>query len=732
MLYRYNPAAPVLLEATVNIGGNPYSLASGGDYIIASNMGSGGTKRVNITTLAVDSAPCPATYGVVADPAGGVAYLGGWDGSGNVYKADFNANTCTGWATASTYVTAMTLDLGGNIWASGYTNQTLQKFNPAGVLLGSYPMPGANPHGLSVAFDSMIWSVSDGQQCLSQVDPNSGAVLQSVEIGGPGVPARTPYLYSDFTGVQINRQAPYTYVGSWNAVYDSMIPNVPWSKVVWNTEPQGAVPAETSLSVSVRAANSMASLGTASYSVATNATAFPNVSGEFVQVRVDFNGPGFVTPVLSDIAVLGLCLPLSNTCCVQDSNCTTNNLCSVGTCPNPGGACVFTPKPNCCMVDADCNDQNLCTADTCPVPGGQCAHAPVPLCCNSNADCSDLNPCHLDICSGPGGQCSYPPIMGCCNKNSDCTQGNPCSSATCPVPGGFCVGSSVGGCCKMDSDCNDNNACTADTCNVAAMTCSHSAIAGCCNTDADCNSNNVCITDHCSGPGGTCGHTSVPSCCVPNDPNDPMIGMPCDAPVSPNDHPPCKAGGWACTNGVYTCVGAVTPSIPICNGMDNDCSGVVDTTCPMGQACISGQCDIACSGSEFNCPNGGRCINGYCIPPSCTGVVCPAGLTCVQGVCGVDGGAAGPDSGGGPGGGQDGGSSSGDAGSMQGGGMDGGAGVDGSGGGGGPVPTAPYGGTKSKGCGCTVPGATGTPATSGLLLVGLAFAAARARRRRSR
>ena len=47
-VYRYNPNEPVALEATLTVGGNPYSLATGGDYLFVSNQTNGGTRRVQL------------------------------------------------------------------------------------------------------------------------------------------------------------------------------------------------------------------------------------------------------------------------------------------------------------------------------------------------------------------------------------------------------------------------------------------------------------------------------------------------------------------------------------------------------------------------------------------------------------------------------------------------------------------------------------------------------------
>ena len=666
-LYRYNPNEPVALEATVDLGAgvNPYSIASGNDYIFVSNRGSGGIKRVQITapfTVSSATTGCPHTYGVVADPAGNGAWLGGWSGDG-LYKADFTTGSCTKYATpGGGSTTAVTIDLTGNIWLANYANATVHKFNNAGTILGTYPAGGTSPHGLSVDFQGNIWTILHGPPSVSKINPNTGGILGTYTIGHSSIPNADPYLYSDFTGVQIDRQAPYTYVGSWDGVFDGGVPLLPWGQITWNTEPQGAVPALSSLVLSARASDSIAGLGTAAYAPVTSGAALSGIVGRYVQVRADLKGPGFVTSVLSDVTVTGPCAVLGQACCVQDTDCNDNNACTSDTCPTPGGMCVHTPVPSCCLTGADCNDGNACTSDNCPLPGGQCQFTPIAGCCNSNTDCTDNNPCTVDVCSGPGGMCSHPIIPGCCLTNVDCTKGNKCSSATCPVPGGFCMGGSIPGCCSIDSDCADMDACTLDKCDLATSTCTNKAVPGCCNVDGQCDDGNACTLDHCSGPGGMCVHSPIPGCCTPTDPK---VGMPCDVPVSPYDKPPCKAGQYVCSNGTFTCVGSQKPSFEICDGLDNNCDGLVDNPSPNGPAlcaagdvCLDGVCVAPCKG-EFGCDPGFVCSNHYCFPTDCTKIHCPMGQVCNGGICGsADGGPAsssatgsGSGSGGGTGGG---------------------------------------------------------------------------------
>jgi len=75
--------------------------------------------------------------------------------------------------------------------------------------------------------------------------------------------------------------------------------------------------------------------------------------------------------------------------------------------------------------------------------------------------------------------------------------------------------------------------------------------------------------------------------------NQPKIfGIACDAPVPPNDQPPCAAGIVRCINGEPLCLGARGPGEEICNGLDDDCDGVGDNdaACPGATQCVEAQC----------------------------------------------------------------------------------------------------------------------------------------------
>lgn len=125
-------------------------------------------------------------------------------------------------------------------------------------------------------------------------------------------------------------------------------------------------------------------------------------------------------------------------------------------------------------------------------------------------------------------------------------------------------------------------------------------------------------------------------------------GCGCTAPVDCYTGPPgtegvgiCAGGHQACVGGVATgaCLGQQLPSTEICDGKDNDCSGVADenpdTLCTPGFTCVTGVCVPSGCGVERPCPEGFACSGaGRCERDVCgDGVLCEPGLACEFGAC---------------------------------------------------------------------------------------------------
>jgi hypothetical protein len=120
-----------------------------------------------------------------------------------------------------------------------------------------------------------------------------------------------------------------------------------------------------------------------------------------------------------------------------------------------------------------------------------------------------------------------------------------------------------------------------------------------------------------------------------------VTGVTCDGGHLPCDTGKlgvCKDGTSQCGKlGVLSCLQNVQPTADVCDGLDNDCDGVVDqdsAACANpAQICDRGQCVDECDDVANPCRAGFVCELGVCKLPTCAGVVCRAGLRCVEGAC---------------------------------------------------------------------------------------------------
>ena len=243
------------------------------------------------------------------------------------------------------------------------------------------------------------------------------------------------------------------------------------------------------------------------------------------------------------------------------------------------------------------------------------AGVPSSLLCKTDAECNDGNPCTTDTCVSNA--CSYSVVLG--EGCPNCVTDIDCSEPTSP----FCV---AGECtdCLDDYDCGAGSACKDWQCACVP------ALEVCDGLDNDCNGtadDGFAVGSTCSNGIGACasngiivcdGHGGAVCSTMPGSPTEEVcdgFDNDCDGVVDNG-----FTLGTACSNGIGACAvagvigcngsgGVVCNAIPgaqseeLCDGVDNDCDGVVDNGLGLGEACSNGigECAatgvLACNGS---------------------------------------------------------------------------------------------------------------------------------------
>jgi hypothetical protein len=317
-----------------------------------------------------------------------------------------------------------------------------------------------------------------------------------------------------------------------------------------------------------------------------------------------------------------------------------------------------TPTHETCNgLDDDCNGQvdegGVCTvvADagmTCPPPGVLCG-----------SDCVDL--------SSSAGNC------GACGRA--CDAGQSCGAGACFTP---CTPSTEV-CDGVDNDCNgavDDNlgssSCGTGICARTVLNCvgghtqpcapGPAATEACNGLDDDCDG---VVDNNVTGVGGACRtgmagacSTGTQSCtngqprCVPdhvpspelcNGLDDDCNGLVDDGVVVPATSCTttlpgiCSAGALTCSMGALACAQTVRPTPEVCNGLDDNCEGHVDEggVCGTGGTCVAPavRCDGNCVTFANDAANCGSCGHPCATGQLCNGGVCVTPCVAATEVC---------------------------------------------------------------------------------------------------
>jgi hypothetical protein len=294
-------------------------------------------------------------------------------------------------------------------------------------------------------------------------------------------------------------------------------------------------------------------------------------------------------------------------------------------CENGALACIgaLNPSPELCnKIDDDCNgtvDDNVngMNADC-----GTSATLPCKLgktqCVNGVATCVGKVDPAVELCNGIDDNCNGTVDDGTTDTGGTCGLSNsaPCTFGQwqCKNATKVCVGAinpAPETCNGVDDDCNgqiDDNAPDAQgSCGLSSVGACKLGNRACIGGVVQCLGNVDPKLESCNNVDDDCDGT------VDNNLTD--VGTSCGK----SGTSPCKLGTIQCQNGVKSCVGAIDPGAETCNGLDDDCSGVVDDNVP-GTGVVCGL------SSTFPCKQGSiQCQGGAMI---CVGAIDPKTETC--------------------------------------------------------------------------------------------------------
>jgi hypothetical protein len=461
--YKVDPTTGAVL-ATIDLQTTPYGFVVKDNYLYSAALGQP-VARANLSTspITVQRMNCPGNYGITVNRAG-VAWFGNYSGAG-ILQADFAdpANGCPADGTCTGSCKSfpgdghygLTVDGDDQIWAASPYSNRVQKYDPAGNLLGA-AATGGYPYGVAIGHDGKIWTAA--WYNVSSIE--AGAVggppgaTASYSTDYPGHSGLYNYTYSDFTGFQLRNVT--VQQGTWNVIKDGGRAGVPWGTLKWNQEAAGATPAGTEITGEVRAAESTADLALQPFLQVTNNVPFA-LTGRFIEIRMTLRNTDTrlnQTPILSDVTIKSANTPPVARCASQ-AVCTIPSTCGAMADINAGSS------------DPDGDPITLTRAPAGPYPLGA---TPVQLTVTDSKGASSTCSAVVTVrdCESPTITCPSAQILECTGSSSanavvvasatdNC---GPVLPSCVPGSGAFLLGSTAVACDATDGSGNKSSCAT--------------------------------------------------------------------------------------------------------------------------------------------------------------------------------------------------------------------------------------------------------------------------------
>ena len=307
--------------------------------------------------------------------------------------------------------------------------------------------------------------------------------------------------------------------------------------------------------------------------------------------------------------------------CCSGSTCVT--ALSDGACGLNGQACQACPAGQHCVGGLCLPPYECESGATQPCQTGQLG-----ICAQGLSSCVDHNwgPCiptqpGLEVCNGLDDDCDgmvdipMPPEE--CNGIDDDCDGQVDEGVCCGAPGTVCAAGrdccsgicTTGLCVEPVPQCNaetcPNGCCSGSTCVTMLSDLACGMAGGACS---------VCPAgQHCNVENGTC--TPIPLCApgAQQTCTTELLGI-------------CSEGTSTCVDGAWGDCVPQEPRVEVCNGLDDDCNGMVDER-PVPEACngLDDDCDgqidednVCCLASGAACRGNPECCSGTCSAGRCS------------------------------------------------------------------------------------------------------------------